>query len=83
MSAEKMLVEFKVWAMKASFPLDLRDDGQFLYTETRNAWWGWRGHQESLEIGLPAEDLNIDYTGYISKQDTVVLIESLGLKVKP
>lgn len=79
MSVEKMLSEFKVWAERASFPVDLRDDGQFLYTETRNAWWGWRGRHESLEVELP-ESVSIHNTEVIKAVGRYIIKQ--GLKVK-
>lgn len=92
MSTEKMREEFEGAYVRdlvgnslssACEWLERGSDGEYRSFQARGAWWAWQASREAIEVELPREDRNIDYSGYISKSETEAAIESLGLKVKP
>ncbi|WP_108524278.1 hypothetical protein [Pseudomonas sp. GV105] len=77
MGTEKMRQEFLTWWW--------HDDQRELRQSCAQGWalHVWISSRADIEVELPREDRNIDYSGYISKSETEAAIESLGLKVKP
>jgi hypothetical protein len=84
MITEKMRESFEEWH-QIEYPgatLARRRDGEYINLYVGMCLIGWQASRAAIEVELPLEDQNIDYPGYISKQDTESAIESLGLKVK-
>lgn len=77
MSNEKMREEFQEWWCHRE-QTELRSSCAMGW-----AFLIWKASRAAIEVELPREDRNIDYSGYISKSETEAAIESLGLKVKP
>lgn len=87
MSTEKIMKEFEAAYVRGDFYAeeqnsevkfqDFRKHCAYVAFKT-----GWQASRAAIEVELPPEDSNIDYPGYISKSETELSIESLGLKVK-
>lgn len=49
---------------------------------TKSAWWAWKASREFLVVDLPKEDLNIDYSGYVSLSEVEESLAAAGVKYK-
>lgn len=79
MSTEKMREDFNHWYDK-----ERKKAAPFSTVNIRDKCFeAWQASRAAIEVELPREDRNIDYSGYISKSETEAAIESIGLKVKP
>lgn len=87
--SDKSREEFEVFAAANAslkqYPFDKYpvDGDEYDAIPLQCAWSAWQASRAALVIELPPEDTNIDYHGYISRQDAVEAIEAAGLKVKP
>lgn len=83
MNTERSRDEFEIWAEEN---LGLRNrrmsNNEYQSFGMYCAWESWQASRAALVIELPQADTNIDYHGYISRQEAAEAIESLGLKVK-
>lgn len=52
------------------------------YQMLKAAEWAWQASRECLVIDLPKEDLNIDYSGYVSLSEVEYSIHAAGVKTK-
>lgn len=90
MSTEKMREEFEAWASDR-LGLTTRKLSSRLYQSfgMHTAWEAWQASRADIEVELPydSDALNGDHDfikGWrLGVKDTVLSIESLGLKVKP
>lgn len=52
------------------------------YQMLKAAEWAWQASRDCLVIELPKEDLNIDYSGYVSLSEVEYSIHAAGVKTK-
>lgn len=57
-------------------------DGEYRSVRFNGSWWAWQASRECLVIDLPKEDLNIDYSGYVSLNEVEESIHAAGVKTK-
>ena len=52
------------------------------YQMLNAAEWAWQASRECLVVDLPKEDLNIDYSGYVSLSEVEESLAAAGVKYK-